>query len=237
MSGGCFGDSNSADLKALLKQAGFIYATDLVDDNIGAPENGGLFIASRWRILAQSQHIYKNYLGGTGDSLATKGIGYAYIRKVVDGQAKYYHLFGTHMQSEHQEDAQRVRELQATEFKEFVDQQNIPTSEAVIHAGQFNSDYTRWQSHTARVLANMNVEFPDLVGDVRFTYNPETNDLADPKEDKLWIDYVAASKGFLAPKKATLEAFELANDNAVTVCWCKWCALTSSEYMYPDNAN
>jgi hypothetical protein len=76
--------------------------------------SGGVFIVSRWRIVAQAQHIFDHTIGS--DSLSAKGVVYACIEK----QGKRFHVIGTHLQAWKNDDAMQVRAQQAVEISRFV---------------------------------------------------------------------------------------------------------------------
>ncbi len=87
------------------------------------PSNGGIFIASKWPILTSEDMAYRTCR--LSDCLAAKGVQYARIEKVLEGHAKRYHIFGTHMQAWGGPEVAAVRSEQARELARFIEQQEI----------------------------------------------------------------------------------------------------------------
>ncbi|XP_071950507.1 sphingomyelinase C-like [Antedon mediterranea] len=211
--GGCF--PGKLDFRDLLKYYGFKYVTPNVGiaeeaENFLIFENGGTFIASRWPIAYYEDYIFNNTDPTTFDPFSSKGIMYAHVMKTVHNRTLPYHVFGTHMQAQVGDSRQAIRELQATEFENFISRRNIPSTEAVIMAGDFNADLNNFQDHAERVLENMGAILPRRVGRVRTTFDPLTNDLNrlvnEPQEQ--WIDYVVLSSAHKSNAKSLLSVFK-----------------------------
>jgi exonuclease III len=60
--------------------------------------NGGLFIASKYEIVAEDYKIYKNYIGE--DGLCQKGILYAQIKYNDKYNDKYINIFNSHLNND-----------------------------------------------------------------------------------------------------------------------------------------
>ena len=193
-------------------------------------------MVSRWPIISQAQHIFNTTVEGSMESLRPMGVGYASIRKTVNNQAKTYHVFGTTLKAELEDVNARARELQALELKAFVKSRKISTSEAVIVAGVFNGDFNQRREHAERILHNMDSVLPEeVVGDVFYTYDPLKNNMCLPRDRRQWLDYIVIKNGYLTPKSASLQAYDLKHAETVTFCSCPFCLFVSVEYMYPDN--
>lgn len=78
---------------------GFAYATSVLHDPdpFTSILNGGVLVVSRWPILREAQHVYRNACHYS-DCLAAKGVKYARVLKTVDGTSKIFNVFATHMQ-------------------------------------------------------------------------------------------------------------------------------------------
>ncbi len=100
--------------------------------------NGGIMILSKYPILKKYQWIFQSQIN-SAEGLSNRGVAYAVIEK----NNKKYHIFGTHTASEQPNYPGRAtREKQFTEIRNFKNSFNIPSSEAVIYAGDMNVEYT-----------------------------------------------------------------------------------------------
>ncbi|XP_006818959.2 uncharacterized protein LOC102807973 [Saccoglossus kowalevskii] len=219
--GGCF-SQDGISMRQILEQYGFPYYTKTLGvgklPSMGRFENGGVFIASRWPIVAEQEHVFRNALRLTSDALNAKGVMYAKIEKSVNDETKYYHVFGTHMQSTENEDGDEIRALQAKEIHAFMLEQNILKSDPVIYAGDFNSDYygDRWE----QILEILRARMPQITGPINVTYDYQHNDVFDEglTTPSLWIDYVLYSEDHLMPCNASQEAIKFVDEQPFWVC-------------------
>ena len=157
-------------------------------------QDGGVVILSRWPIERRATHLFEATCSGT-DCLADKGIAYVAVR-VGD---RLVHVFGTHAQSVYGRDARGVRAAQFTQFQAFVAAQSIPGDEPVVLAGDFNADAFTDELHT--MLATLRVAWPEVVGEVRATWDPPNNQIAGGRRVQ-WLDYVFVSVDHAAPASA-----------------------------------
>ncbi|WNF30522.1 sphingomyelin phosphodiesterase [Streptomyces sp. C11-1] len=162
------------------------------------PEDGGVTILSKWPIVRQEQYVYKDACGA--DWWSNKG--FAYVVLDVDGTR--VHVVGTHAQSTDPGcsagEAAQMRSRQFKALDGFLDAKNIPASEQVVVAGDFNVD-----GHSA--------EFPSFLSDAGLTaadtktghpYSFDTRDNSiaadrypnDPRED---LDHVLHRAGHAKP--------------------------------------
>lgn len=56
-----------------------------------------MLIVSRWPIVREAQHVYRNACHYS-DCLAAKGVKYARIAKTQQNTTKIFNVFATHMQ-------------------------------------------------------------------------------------------------------------------------------------------
>jgi len=176
------------------------------------PSNGGIFIASKWPIVASRNLVYMACRAS--DCLAAKGVQYARVEKTVDGRSKLYHVFGTHMQAYGGEPAAAVRRQQARDMAEFVKQQAIPTTEPVLLAGDFN---TRGPGSPIfqELIDILRVSMPAIVGDRRGTMDVDNTLFS---RGPWWVDYVLSSSVHQRPTKASLEALALKPTGEFAIC-------------------
>jgi len=163
-------------------------------------QDGGIVILSRWPIVRQATLTFGTTCSGT-DCLGDKGVAYVAVRK----GSRTYHLFGTHAQSSFGRDVEDVRAAQFKLFADFVAEQEIPTDEAVLLAGDFNVDASTLE--LGSMLRALGASWPPVLGSVKATWDPEGNDWADGRRH--WLDYVLVADGFGAPVAAWNRAVPL----------------------------
>ncbi|MEU8624454.1 sphingomyelin phosphodiesterase [Streptomyces sp. NPDC048669] len=168
------------------------------------PEDGGVTILSKWPVLRQEQHIYKDACGS--DWWSNKGFAYAEL----DVNGAKVHVVGTHTQSTDpgcaSGEAAGDRALQFRQIDAFLDAKNIPASEQVIVAGDLNVD-----SHSpeyASMLANAGLTGADSRTGHPYSFDTRDNSIAaerypdDPRED---LDHVLHRTGHARPAGWTNE--------------------------------
>jgi endonuclease/exonuclease/phosphatase family metal-dependent hydrolase len=156
-------------------------------------QDGGTVILSRWPIEREAQLLFEDVCSGS-DCLADKGVAYVAVRKGT----RVYHVFTTHAQSVYGRRVEEVRAAQFALLRRFVDAQGIPASEPVIVAGDLNVD--AFTPELDAVLRVLRAAWPPVVGDVRFTWDPDTNALAEGGRE--WLDYVLVSVDHAQPARA-----------------------------------
>ncbi|MFE7108844.1 sphingomyelin phosphodiesterase [Streptomyces sp. NPDC057575] len=161
------------------------------------PEDGGVTVLSKWPIRKE-QHIYKDACGS--DSWSNKGFAYAELN--VDGARG--HVVGTHTQSTDSGckagEAAAKRSLQFKQIDAFLDAKNIPASEQVIVAGDFNVD--SHSSEYASMLTDAGLTAAAARTGHPYSFDTRDNSIAadrypdDPRED---LDYVLHRSGHAKP--------------------------------------
>ena len=97
--------------------------------------NGGVLIMSKYPIDYKVQYVFKNKAFSTFDYYTNKGAAYVKVNK----QGRIYHVIGTHMQADWGNNLlPNVRNKQLKEIRNFIESLNLPKSEPVIVAGDFN---------------------------------------------------------------------------------------------------
>lgn len=168
------------------------------------PEDGGVTVLSKWPIVRQEQHIYKDACGS--DWWSAKGFAYAELN--VNGAR--VHIVGTHTQSTDPGcGAGEAAEIRARQFRQidaFLDAKNIPASEQVIVAGDLNVDSR--SPEYASLLANAGLTGADARTGHPYSFDTQDNSIAadrypdDPRED---LDHVLHRTGHAKPAGWTNE--------------------------------
>jgi len=207
-SGTCAGNLKLTDLLALY---GWHYHLSTVS-TWWKPSNGGIFIASKWPIVASQNMVYTSCL--VPDCLAAKGVQYAHIEKMLDGRTKRYHVFGTHMQAWGGAEAVAVRSEQAREMAGFIQQQNIPLTEPVLLAGDLN---TRGPVHPQfqALMDILGVSMPPIIGERQATMDVDN---ALFGRGSWWVDYVLPAMRHQRPVTAELEVMALRAEREFAIC-------------------
>lgn len=159
---------------------------------LGKILTGGSFIASRWPIEAQDAVVYDACR--TDGCLAGKGINYAKIRKGSNA----YHVFGTHTHAYAGAEDIAIRFTQLNQFSDLMASKNIPYSEPVIMAGDFNVDKLNYPQEHADFLTVLNATEPQATGEYDQSYAGPVNIYAD-EQYREYLDYVLYSNEHLAP--------------------------------------
>ncbi|MFE9369243.1 sphingomyelin phosphodiesterase [Streptomyces sp. NPDC006711] len=163
-----------------------------------SPEDGGVTLLSKWPIVRKEQFIHKDACGS--DWWSNKGFTYV----VLDVNGTKVHMVATHTQSTDSGcgagEAVKDRALQFKAIKSFLDAKNIPASEEVMVAGDFNVD--SHGSEYASMLANGGLVGADSRTGHAYSFDTTENSIArfryptDPSED---LDYVLHVAGHARP--------------------------------------
>ncbi|MFE3324383.1 sphingomyelin phosphodiesterase [Streptomyces sp. NPDC059176] len=203
-------DNSSSDALQANARAQYPYQTPVMgrsksgwDATSGAysaltPEDGGVTILSRWPIERKEQYVYKDACGA--DWWSNKG--FVYVVLNVNGTR--VHVVGTHTQSTDPGcgtgEAARMRSRQFRAIDTFLDAKNIPSTEQVMVAGDFNVD-SRTPEY-ATMLADGGLTAADARTGHPYSFDTRENSIAsyrypdDPRED---LDYVLHRAGHAKP--------------------------------------
>uniref|UniRef100_H3H0L1 Endonuclease/exonuclease/phosphatase domain-containing protein n=1 Tax=Phytophthora ramorum TaxID=164328 RepID=H3H0L1_PHYRM len=118
------------EMLAQFRKFGFNYSTSILHDPdpFTSLLNGGVMVVSKWPIIREAQHVYRNACHYS-DCLAAKGVKYARLLKTVDGSSKIFNVFATHMQAWSTPDGRSDRIQQAKQMRAFIDDMGIPVHE------------------------------------------------------------------------------------------------------------
>ncbi|MFE8005069.1 sphingomyelin phosphodiesterase [Streptomyces sp. NPDC057418] len=171
------------------------------------PEDGGVAVLSVWPIVRKEQYVFKDACGS--DWWSNKGFAYAEL----DVNGARVHVVGTHAQSTDPGcgagEAAEKRSLQFRQIDAFLDAKNIPASEQVVVAGDFNVD-----SHSpeyASMLADAGLADADARTGHPYSFDTRDNSIAserypdDPRED---LDHVLHRAGHAKPSGWTNEVIK-----------------------------
>ncbi|KAE8974557.1 hypothetical protein PR003_g27036 [Phytophthora rubi] len=229
---------------------GFNYSTTVLHDPdpFTSLLNGGVLIVSRWPILREAQHVYRNACHYS-DCLAAKGVKYARVLKTVDGTSKIFNVFATHMQAWSTPAGRSDRIQQAKQMRDFVDAMGIPHHEPLVFAGDFNVDNHTYGDEVAHLVDLLEAHEPRQIGKQIFTSDPHTNVLVGRDgaaiSNKCSAQYVTnwgpALDGVFHPSLLTRTTCgvhsEIAEPNWLvfvepdTMCYCPCCPLEWLDYV------
>ncbi|MEV4681111.1 sphingomyelin phosphodiesterase [Streptomyces kurssanovii] len=171
------------------------------------PEDGGVAVLSKWPIIRKEQYVYKDACGA--DWWSNKG----FVYTVLDVNGTRVHVVGTHAQSTDPGcDAGEAAEMRSRQFRAmdaFLDAKNIPASEQVVVAGDFNVD-SRSPEYTS-MLADAGLAGADARTGHPYSFDTEENSIAaerypdDPRED---LDHVLHRAGHARPSGWTNEVIK-----------------------------
>jgi endonuclease/exonuclease/phosphatase family metal-dependent hydrolase len=207
-SAACAGELKLTDLLALY---GWRYHLPPVS-TWWKPSNGGIFIASKWPIVASRDMVYRACR--SSDCLAAKGVQYARIEKVLDGRRKRYHVFGTHLQAWGGAAAAAVRGEQARELARFIQQQHIPVAEPVLLAGDLNTRGPGNPQFQA-LIDILGVSMLPIVGQRRATMDVDNTLFG---RGPWLVDYVLPAVRYQRPIRAELEVIALRAEREFPIC-------------------
>jgi endonuclease/exonuclease/phosphatase family metal-dependent hydrolase len=178
-------------LPALMQEYPFV--TPVVDAS-GTPEDGGVFIASRWAIDTFAQIVYTDCDGD--DCLAAKGAMYARINKM----GKRFHLFATHTQAWNDVQNVNTRISQLRQLRDFKDSLHLPANEAVFIGGDLNVDkIINNQNEYFGMLDSLEAIEPTYLGH-SLTYDADLSYYAN--NDHEYLDYILPLANHLVPDTA-----------------------------------
>ncbi len=171
------------------------YQTRLLDQSSNILLNGGVVAVSRFPVAAQDQHIYAQCSGD--NCLSNKG--FLYFEVIKNG--KPYHLLGTHTNAYDGATDRAVRLTQIGEMGAYATAHNIPSSEAVLYAGDLNVDKVGTPTDYQQMLALLHAPAPGYVGHP-YTHDGQVNGWLSGGTPQ-YLDYVLTDQRFRAPRSNT----------------------------------
>jgi endonuclease/exonuclease/phosphatase family metal-dependent hydrolase len=161
-------------LKKKLALLGWTYCSHPLYSSVFSSKlvGGGVVIFSRHPILDQKQKVFECACTST-DCLASKGVVYCKVQ-LPSGNA--VSVVATHFQAWATQTGAAVRREQAEECRSFIDSLGLQPSEAVLFAGDLNTDYYTQQPELAQISKALGVQLLSLDADSHpFTSDPNTN--------------------------------------------------------------
>lgn len=155
-------------------------------------DDGGLIVASKWPIRREDRRIVG--LTDRSDDCFAMGLVYTEI-ELPGGRA---HVFGSHAHAAGTPRSSLARKAQFRKLRAFVDAQNIPQGEPVIHAGDVNVDLSVPTADSIALLDTVGARFAAPRAEEAYTYDPQTNRLARGNARAL-RDYVLVSSTHRQP--------------------------------------
>ncbi|MEW2086163.1 sphingomyelin phosphodiesterase [Streptomyces sp. NPDC005283] len=199
------------------------------------PEDGGVAVLSKWPVVRKEQYVYKDACGA--DWWSNKG--FVYVVLNVNGTK--VHVVGTHTQSTDPGcaagAAAQMRSRQFKAIDAFLDAKNIPASEQVLVAGDFNVD-SRTPEY-ATMLADADLVGADARTGHPYSFDTEENSIAsdrypdDPRED---LDYVLHRAGHPEPAGWTNEVIKEQSAPWTVSSWGTKYTYTNLSDHYPVTA-
>ncbi|MFF3626901.1 sphingomyelin phosphodiesterase [Streptomyces sp. NPDC002164] len=196
------------------------------------PEDGGVTVLSKWPVVRKEQYIYKDACGS--DWWSNKG--FAYVELNVNGTP--VHVVGTHTQSTDPGcgagEAAAKRSLQFKEIDAFLDAKNIPASEQVVVAGDFNVD--SHSSEYASMLSDAGLTAADARTGHPYSFDTRDNSVAadrypdDPRED---LDHVLHRAGHAKPSGWTNDVIKERSAPWTVTSWGRSYTYTNLSDHYP----
>ncbi len=156
--------------------------------------DSGVFIVSKHPIVNTDDFIYTSCSGT--DCYGTKGVIYA---EVVKG-GKAYHVANTHVASFDTEEAREDRIEQFGQIRDLIDDQNIPSWEAVMIGGDMNVNKFKFPGDHDLMLDTLNASEPTNTGHGATYDAPINSNIGSEKVQ--YLDYVLYANDHRQPVSA-----------------------------------
>jgi endonuclease/exonuclease/phosphatase family metal-dependent hydrolase len=193
----------SSIVSALAKE--YPYNSGVLGQDEFLSYNGGVIVLSRWPILKLDQLLFDACEGS--DCMVQKGVIYASIEKGTER----VHLFGLHLQAQKEYAPSRL--AQFPQLQQFIKAQNIPESELVLVAGDFNVDY--FSNDTDHEFGQLTTSLGLVLAEAspEPSYDIKSNTyVEDPVSERL--DYIFYSSRHLVPPQASNQVLHFRKQGA-----------------------
>lgn len=168
-------------------RAEYPYQTRVVDITSNILEDGGVVAVSRWPIAVEDQRVFPNCNG----YICLSNRGFVYFELIKNGVS--YHVAGVHTQAYNTDTDRTVRLDQIRQMGDFIAARGIPSSEAVVYAGDFNVDKYATYDDYLKMLDLLHTSAPNYLG-YAYTYDPAVNSYATDSRE--YLDYVFVDNRF-----------------------------------------
>ena len=191
-----FNEAFDDSLRPVLRQqlaAVYPYAARVPESSSPFKGDSGVMILSRWPIEnGEGKGEYRLFDRCLGkDCWAEKGVAYIQINK----NGIRYHVFGAHLQADPPTGRAPigVRQSQLRTIRQFIDDKKIPSTDAVIIAGDLNIDmYAPGRSEYTQMLQILGAVHPEVRGHP-YSFDERLNDLGSDRNRTALLDYVLYS--------------------------------------------
>lgn len=197
-----FDDEPRAKLRNGLKRR-WPHSTAVAGQDQGIGQDSGVFIVSRWPIVAQATCVFDQMNSQYEDRLAQKGAVYACIQR-PDGRV---HVVGTHLQAEQDEYAAATRKYQMGVIRKMILEQNIPKDEPVLIAGDLNVSWANTRERND-MFSVLDADKTDVFDESELSADPRTNEL-DLDSEAYLFDYVLISNAHRRPARSASKVLQL----------------------------
>lgn len=190
-------------------------------------QDGGVIIFSKHPIVEQAEVLYyktdcdmskwaalwadRPECWGS-DCKARKGAKYIKIEK----EGIFFHIFGSHAQATYNdrpfETYRKARELQFRILHHFIKQQNIPSVDPVLIAGDLNVDMIGKPDEYENMLSILEARFSDNI-DKTYTFDPINNCLAESGNAE-YLDYILFKTNHRNPQNSAIRTLKLKSDQS-----------------------
>lgn len=176
------------------------YASGVPESSNPFKEDSGVMTLSRWPIENENGkgefRLFDRCVGK--DCWAEKGVAYIQINK----NGNKYHVFGTHLQADLPMESilpVDVRQSQMWTIRKFIDEKKIPSTEAVIIAGDLNVDmHAPGREEHKKMLQILGAVHPEVRG-YPYSFDERLNDLGSELNRARLVDYVLYSVNHKRP--------------------------------------
>lgn len=174
------------------------HRTDVVGEDRGLRQDGGVLLLSRWPIARERQIRFDISEGS--DRWGDKGCIYA----EVETPAGSLHVFGTHLDSG--KNGKNARRKQVEKIRDFIAGLHVPVDEPVLVGGDLNMGPHHRPDEVAQMKTILDATLPARTGHTH-SYDPLTNILADGVTKHL--DHVLYLNGHDCPTESENEVVQL----------------------------
>lgn len=169
------------------------YQTQILDKPGVNIHNGGVAIVSRYPIAKTDYFVYPDCTGS--DCFADKG----FVKAEIIKNGRAYHVLGTHTASFDTDAARNIRQTQFQQMRAMVQQQQVPSFDAVIYGGDFNVNKLKFPDDYSAMQVNLNGTVPVSTGYTESTFDPRVNKYAAAYDTVEYLDYLVWSNDHRHP--------------------------------------
>ncbi|KAL3308574.1 hypothetical protein Ciccas_012891, partial [Cichlidogyrus casuarinus] len=167
------------NFRKMMKHYGWKYSTDTLGSRFIV--SGGVAIFSKYPLFNIEFEVFA-FTGFRLDALSPKGFVYANFEK--DGRT--FHIISTHFQAWDGDKLDKIRLAQGRQIRNFLNNRNISSEDAVIIGGDFNFNYLTQKSSIDQLFTNMDMTMVPIGGSLDTTFDPNLNNIVSVFEEPAW---------------------------------------------------